>query len=269
MAGEDEGGGRDSQSELEAEIAQLTSERHELFARLARLESERADYTIEVFTMAAHELSTPLQSLLMATDSMVQRLGRADLPLAREWLARQLDTQQRTLVRLVALLRAWLIAPQLRAGTLPVQLEPCDLADLVRELLDRQQDELTWARCSLVQQLQSICGNWDRLRLETALWNLLDNAAKYGAGKPITVTTSRQADVAIITVRDEGAGIAECDRERIFERFERAQGANRVSGFGVGLWMTRALLNDIGGSVSVESTLGAGSTFTVRLPIAT
>ncbi len=118
-----------------------------------------------------------------------------------------------------------------------------------------------------MEQLQAIFGNWDRLRLETVVWNLLDNAAKYGAGKPITVTTSRQADVAIVTIGDEGAGIAESDRERIFERFARAQSASRVPGFGFGLWMTRALLHDLGGSISVESTVGAGATFTIRLPI--
>lgn len=266
MEVDDDDRGR-SESELEAALAALTVERRALSARLASVESERADYAIEVFTMAAHELSTPLQSLLMATDLMVKRVGSADHPLSREWLAGRLDTQQRTLVRLGALLRSWLIVPQVRAGTLPVQLETCDLADLFRELIARQEDELTWARCPLVQQLQSICGNWDRLRLEVVLWNLLDNAAKYGAGKPITMTMSRHADVAIITIRDEGAGIAESDRERIFERLQRPESANRLPGVGVGLWMTRALLQDIGGTISVESKLGVDSTFTVRLPI--
>jgi signal transduction histidine kinase len=253
-----------SDGELEAQLAELTEERRELFARLATVESERADYTLELFTMAAHELSTPLQSLLLSTDLMLSRAGETP---AGEWLAGHLETQRRTLLRLSTLLRSWLLAPQLRAGTLPVQREPFDLADLVRELVARQEDELSWAHCEVALQLQSICGSWDRLRLDTVLCNLLDNAVKYGAGKPIALATRREADVAILTVCDTGIGIAKADQERIFQRFERAAGPTRVPGFGVGLWMTRALLRDIGGVITVESTPGLGARFTVRLPI--
>ncbi len=250
---------------LEREVARLTEERHELFARLAELEAERTAQTMELFTMAAHELRTPLQSLLMSTDLMVSRLqGHAD-ELARDWLLDHLRRQQATLKRLEELMSAWLCAPQLRAGTLPVVHERVDLATVVGDVVARHAEEMSWAGCALELSLQHVMGDWDRMRLETIFANLLSNAIKYGAGKPISVTVEASDDAATLTVRDRGVGIASADQARIFDRFERASATARVPGFGVGLWMVRALLRTLGGTITVDSAVGAGASFIVRL----
>jgi signal transduction histidine kinase len=253
-------------SELEEEVAQLAQDRRELFARLAAVESERAKHII-AFAMAAHEISSPLQSLTLATDLMFDRItGSADES-PRAWLLDHLEQQQRSLGRLHDLLRTWLIAPELQAGRLVGRAQPGDLADRVRAAIGRLAGDFEWAGCRLELQLQSLPARWDNLTVDTVLSNVLSNAIKYGARNPITVTLAREGDVAVVSVRDRGIGIARGDRDRIFERLERGSAATRVPGMGVGLWICRSLLRNIGGSIEVDSAPGRGALFSIRMPI--
>jgi signal transduction histidine kinase len=253
-------------ADLQRELERLTEERHELFARLVELESERTAQTMELLTMAAHELRTPLQSLVMGTDLMLTRMRGTTDELAREWLISHLETQARTLERMQELMQSWLCAPQLRAGTLPSVSEHIDLSELVRQTVARHNSDLAWAGCPVELSLQPVIGTWDRMRVDSVVTNLLSNAIKYGAGKPVAVSVRSADDTATIVVRDKGIGIAPADQERIFDRFERAAAPSRVPGFGIGLWMARALLRAIGGNITVESSVGQGSAFTVCLP---
>ncbi|MFL5357097.1 sensor histidine kinase [Archangium sp.] len=104
-------------------------------------------------------------------------------------------------------------------------------------------------------------------RLEQVLINLLSNALKYGAGRPVRVAMTADGGRALLSVKDEGVGLREEDRARIFERFERAISASEVSGLGLGLYITREIAQAHGGDISVESRLGEGSTFIVTLPL--
>src|SRR5262249_28758834 len=112
-----------------------------------------------------------------------------------------------------------------------------------------------------------VVGRWDRSRLERVATNLLSNALKYGAGKPVRVGVQADADRAIFSVRDEGIGIDPADHDRIFGQFERAVSARNYSGFGLGLWIVREIVRVHGGRIDVTSTPGAGSMFTVTLPL--
>lgn len=98
--------------------------------------------------------------------------------------------------------------------------------------------------------------------------NLLTNAVRYGARKPIEVRVERSDDHARLIVKDHGIGIAPADHERIFNRFERAVSATEASGLGLGLFITRELVHAHGGSIWLESELGQGATFFVELPLA-
>jgi signal transduction histidine kinase len=109
-------------------------------------------------------------------------------------------------------------------------------------------------------------GRWDSLRLEQVVTNLLTNALKYGAGRPIEVTVEGDDTHARLSVRDQGIGIAEEDAGRIFERFERAVSVQHYGGFGIGLWIVREIIQALGGTIEVRSTVGQGATFTVILP---
>jgi signal transduction histidine kinase len=113
-----------------------------------------------------------------------------------------------------------------------------------------------------------VVGQWDRLRLEQVLVNLLSNAAKYGAGHPVTVTVEAVGACGRLSVADGGIGIAPEDHERIFERFERTASAQHFTGLGLGLWITRRIVEALGGTIRVKSAQGQGSTFTLELPVA-
>jgi signal transduction histidine kinase len=104
------------------------------------------------------------------------------------------------------------------------------------------------------------------MRLEQVVGNLLANAMKYGAGKPVELHLEQDDGKVRLKVRDFGIGIAKEDRERIFERFERAVSVRHYGGFGLGLWIVREIVQALGGAIDVESTPGQGSTFTVTLP---
>src|SRR5690606_24017461 len=100
------------------------------------------------------------------------------------------------------------------------------------------------------------------------LVNLLSNAAKYGASRPVAVSTRAEAGAVVITVIDSGIGIANGDLERVFAKFERAVSADNYAGLGLGLFVCRCLSEAMGGQISVSSALGHGSAFTLRFPSA-
>src|SRR5262249_233422 len=114
---------------------------------------------------------------------------------------------------------------------------------------------------------EHVAGSWDRARIEQVVNNLLSNAAKYGAGKPIRIDVTRDDVNAILAVKDRGIGIDKKDHERIFHRFERAVSTANYGGFGLGLWITQEITGAHGGTIEVDSAPGAGATFTVKLPL--
>lgn len=109
-------------------------------------------------------------------------------------------------------------------------------------------------------------GTWDRLRIEQILRNLLSNAIKYGGGQPVRVVLGTDEERVDIEVIDQGMGIPPADLDRIFERFERLAPDPRRDGFGLGLWITRQVVEAMGGVIGVQSVPGQGTTFSVRLP---
>jgi signal transduction histidine kinase len=111
-----------------------------------------------------------------------------------------------------------------------------------------------------------IVGRWDPSRLEQVVTNLMTNAAKFGAGKPIEIRIERSGADAQLTVTDHGIGIDPARCRHVFDRFERAVPSSRYGGLGLGLYIARSIVVAHGGTITVESELGAGSTFTVTLP---
>jgi two-component system, OmpR family, sensor kinase len=105
------------------------------------------------------------------------------------------------------------------------------------------------------------------MAIEQILENLLSNAIHFGPGRPVAVSFASDGEFTRLSVRDDGVGISDCDRALIFERFHRSNRANPNGGFGVGLWVTRQLVRAMHGEISVASRPGAGSAFTVTLPL--
>jgi signal transduction histidine kinase len=137
----------------------------------------------------------------------------------------------------------------------------------VREVVGRFDDELRRSGQSVAIEAEGeVVGRWDRMRIEQIATNLISNAIKYGARRPIEIAIGGDGANALLSVRDHGIGIAEKDRARIFERFERLLSATHTGGFGLGLWIVREIVQALGGTIRVESQVGIGSTFTVDLP---
>jgi signal transduction histidine kinase len=212
----------------------------------------------EFLSIASHELRTPLTSLQL----QVQLLGRREHGPGLQIIARQAD-------RLGQLTDSLLDVSRVQGGRLELRREQVDLALVAREVAARMHDDASRAGCSLeVVSPQSLIGQWDRLRLEQVITNLVSNALKYGAGQPVRIALEQLAGVAVLTVKDGGIGIPRDSQRRIFERFERAVSSHNYPGLGLGLWITREIVIALGGAIAVESTPGQGATFRVELPLA-
>ncbi|WP_437587391.1 AAA family ATPase [Sorangium sp. So ce1000] len=238
-------------------------------ARLYALAQEAIGRRDEFLTIASHELKTPLTSLQMQIQR-VERLVRHD-PSAHLNPARletMLQVLHRQSSRLRSLVDELLDVSRLNAGRLTLACEPIELAGLTREIVERLAPQLAAAGCRAELEMdEPVSGFWDKSRLEQVLLNLLSNAMKYGMHHPIHVGVRRQAESALIIVRDHGIGIAEEDQVRIFNRFERAVSVRNFGGLGLGLYLVRWIVTSHGGTVRVESQPNAGATFVVELPL--
>lgn len=169
--------------------------------------------------------------------------------------------------RLADLVENLLDVSRINESRLDLHLEPTDLAALARLVSEHLREQLDRTGCKLeLEAKEPVQGEWDRLRLEQVMLNLLTNAMKYGAGRPIRLTTLLQGERALLRVSDEGIGIPREAQRRIFERFERAASHN-YGGLGLGLFITRQIVEAHHGQIWVESEPGRGATFFVELPL--
>jgi PAS domain S-box-containing protein len=212
----------------------------------------------DFLTVASHELNTPLTPLL----TQVQLLRRK-LPDSPE-NARMLSLAERQVVRLAKLVTDLLDVSRISGGKMRFEPEVVDLAEVVREVVDRL-PESARARVQL-QGEATLMGEWDPLRIDQVVTNLVSNALKYGGTAPVQVSLRGEREQVVLVIADQGIGIAEEEQARIFQRFERAVPTRNYGGFGIGLWITRHVVEGSGGKITVQSALGKGSTFTVTLP---
>jgi signal transduction histidine kinase len=111
-----------------------------------------------------------------------------------------------------------------------------------------------------------VWGNFDVSRVDQVVTNLLSNAIRYGRGKPIVIGAVSEGETARVWVEDRGIGIPPEHQARIFQQYERAAPSTSYGGLGLGLWISRQLVEAMGGTISVRSAVDAGSVFTVELP---
>ena len=216
----------------------------------------------EFISVAAHELRTPLTALQLKLQGLERGLvGDADKKTER------LEGAVRQTERLARLIDRLLDVSRIAQGRLELSPEELDLSTLVRQVADDFRDPAANARVALELQLpEKAEGTWDRLRIEQILVNLLSNAVKYGAGKPVIVKVEVKDDVVRLTIADRGIGIASQDVNRIFGRFQRAAPTRHYGGMGLGLYITRHIVEAHQGTISVDSAAGEGATFVVELP---
>ncbi|NVJ00201.1 GAF domain-containing sensor histidine kinase [Myxococcus sp. AM009] len=221
----------------------------------------------EFLSVASHELKTPLTSLKLQ-HGLIDRAVSGDFG---EKVRPRLATAVRQVQRLSALVDSLLDVSRISLGRLMLEPSDVDLGQAVRDAVERMEEVFTQAGCPVrVEVPGPLPGKWDSLRLDQVLVNLLTNAAKYGAGRPVLVEAAFEGEELVrVSVRDEGIGIAAEDLPRLFGRFERAVSDRHYGGLGLGLYISRQIVDAMGGSIEVESWPGQGSIFTVRLPRST
>jgi PAS domain S-box-containing protein len=221
----------------------------------------------DFLSVASHELRTPLTSLKLEVANL-SRIARKDgVGAGAPRLIAKVEKIDSQAARLHRLIDELLDVSRIAAGRLELHVEPVDLAQIVNEVGHRFSDEAARAGSTLnIHAPDAVVGRWDKSRLDQVVTNLVSNAIKYGDCKPIDVILEAGDDRALVTIRDRGLGIAPTDHERIFGRFERAASTRHYGGIGLGLWIVKQIIDALGGTVTVESTPGTGSTFTVELP---
>jgi len=262
-------------TELRRQLAALEESRRRQQALVAELQATQIELEgalrmrDEFMSMVVHELRTPLSVLAMEVRVRQHQVAAGNTTFfSPENLSRMFERDQRQVRSLTRLIDDMLDVSQIQHGKLSIRRGACDLAAMMRRVVAEVQGQRSDVPITLKADGVDVVGEWDEFRLEQVVVNLLTNALRYGAGKPIRVELDQLPGAATIRVSDQGVGIAPDDKARVFEQFVRVGDRSRIPGLGLGLYITRQLVEAHGGTISVESTLGEGSTFTVALPTA-
>lgn len=235
-------------------------------ARGEAVEHLRARETF--LSVASHELKTPLTALQLQVDGLARKITAGQV-FDGTTLKRRIDSIARQAKRLGSLVEDLLIVSQVKNRGVDLNLEKVDVDELVNATLKKF--ELAAARLGTELSYESrtpgVAAIWDFDRVSKVLHSLIENALRYGPGKPVVVRSELTDDSVTVLVEDRGLGIASKDQERIFNRFERASSSKHFGGLGLGLWIARENVAALGGTLTVASTLGVGATFTITLPI--
>lgn len=225
------------------------------------LERQKDDF----LTAAAHDLKTPLASMKGLAQILLRRAGDEE-PRMLEGL-RRIDS---TASRMATLVDDLLDVTRINMGRpLDLARETVDLVSLAREAV-AESGSMSADHDIVIQAAEgALHGEWDAQRLTRAITNLISNAVRYSPdGGTVHLRIEREGDDAVLSVHDEGIGIPLDELPHVFERFYRARNvAGRVAGTGIGLASVKQIVEQHGGTVTVTSREGDGSTFTIRLPL--
>ena len=215
----------------------------------------------------SHELRTPLNAILGYTELLIDGIYGELSPKAGDVMTR-IDRSGK---HLLGLINDVLDLSKIEAGQLELALADYSLAEVVHAVVT--QVESLAAEKGLILQAAVApdlpAGRGDERRLAQVLLNLVGNAIKFTEVGSVRIVAYRDGDAFVVSVADTGPGIAEADRQRIFEEFQQADSSStrKKGGTGLGLSIARRIVELHGGRIWVESTVGRGSTFSFRVPV--
>ena len=235
-----------------------------------RKRNEQAEAAVrmrdEFLAIASHELRTPLSTLVLRLGLLERHAQAGDLAQVKASVNRAKDQTDR-IRRLVDRL---LDVSQLARGRLELEMESGDLGEVVHEVVERFSEDASNAKCQVhLNAGRGIAARVDKFRLDEAIGNVISNAIKYGAGKPIGIELNARDGKAMLVVEDRGIGIPTEDLSRIFGRFERTTISHNYGGLGLGLYIAHQVIEQHDGSIRAESRSGGGARIVIELPLVT
>lgn len=257
------------------DIRMYKQKEKEYLEHLANLQRDNARFEKEVkardefLSIASHELKTPLSAMLLQIQTALYNIRNVSLAnFSVDKLLKMLQSTEQQTKRLSKMINDLLNISLITTGKLDLEKEEVNLAQLTKDVVERfaERAEREGSPIEFLSE-KNVIGDWDKLRIEQAVTNLITNAMKYGDNKPITVAVGRANGMGTITVSDRGIGIPEDRQERIFERFERAVSNHNYKGLGVGLYITHHIVRTHQGKISLRSKPNDGSSFTIELPL--
>jgi PAS domain S-box-containing protein len=251
-------------------LAGIAIARHLAEEDRAELERQREGF----LAAAAHDLKTPLTSIRGTVQLLQRQMSRLEMD-GTQRVGQSLASVESATKKAASLIDELLdVARMDAAGALQITCKATDLVELTGRVVAELRLASRQHRVQLEADMPSLTGSWDAGRLDRAIGNLVGNAIKYSPNGGEVRLRIRQEDVegqpwAVLSVQDSGLGIRKEDRERIFERFQRGSNVREhIAGSGIGLSYVREIVKQQGGTISVDSVEGQGSTFTMRLPLA-
>jgi len=238
---------------------------------LRKQELESALVTRDEFlSIASHELKTPLTSLKLNCQLFRRSMdrGREEM-LKPERVTGLCDQIEKQVGKLNRLVDDMLDISRIRTGNLTLRQQEFELNELINEVLGMLRDQFRTSGCPMPELEctdEPIYVTWDRVRIEQVLMNLLTNTIRYGNNKPVTLKLTQENGRIFLAVKDNGIGIAPENIDKIFYRFEKIKNPKEVAGLGLGLFITKQIVEAHGGRIWVESQLGKGSEFKIQMP---
>lgn len=239
-------------------------------AKIAQEEEFKASVQTrdDFLSIVAHELRTPMTSLQLQAEMLMR--NESKVPSEKNTMkiydfANQVNRQVK---RLSILINDILDFGRIRSGSYKLNFGKMNICVAVSEVIEKLDPVF---QAFYISPPDFICKddaivNIDKTRIEQVISNLLTNAIKYGRGKPVTIEVEVQEKDVLVTITDNGIGIENSNRDRIFKRFERAISPNEVTGLGLGLYITKEIVLAHEGKIWVDSIVGIGSAFHFKLP---
>lgn len=243
------------------QAALLRDRQEETLRRLRELDEMKSDFV----AITSHELRTPLTAVRGFVNTLRRKMDNLSKEETVEFLG-IIDAQTDRLIRLVEDL---LVVSRIEAGRLALSPAPIEFAGFLDGVVRGLGEDAGRVRVRVDSALSAALAA-DPDRLDQVLTNLLHNALKFSpADQAVLLSAFSEAGDVVFEVTDEGEGIAEEELARIFERFHQSEAAStrKAEGAGLGLYITKKLVEAMGGRITVTSEVGAGSTFRVRFPV--
>jgi len=251
-------------AELSAANRSLAEAREEALGLLAR-ERELHDLKSEFVSLVSHEFRTPLEVILSSADNLQRYHDR----LPAEKRDHLLRTIHKSVRRMSGMMEEVLVLGRLETDRMTFHPAPLDLPAFCRRICE-EIESVAGNRCSILLEIPqaTAAARGDESMLSHIFGNLLSNAVKYSPeGSEVTFRIEREDESAVCRIADKGCGIPAADQHRLFEAFHRGSNVRRIPGTGLGLLIVKRCVSLHGGDIQFESTEGAGTTFTVRLPL--